>query len=321
MFRSSVVASTTKLAVKLRALTNSRPNVADPSQLKSGGWKGKFMNLRENRFLIFVGAGVAAVAGSAGSYALGAVARSGGGNDTISMIVTARDYLKELTHSLDKSVLKLPEDPGYVARANLGGILEGTISLAPQGSYYVIYGPKGAGKSKLTTHVPKDRPATIRVVVTTASRQEDILSILSMKLLGKIIPVLNVDTFVRAVDNCENTPLIVFDVEIGDTKDQRELLGAVRGICKALAHKCVCWIVLSEANAVLTFGKDPQRENFIYVDEMNKEEARNFVNTILKPPDEGKTAADNEHIEILSINDKDFECVYNTIGGNPAIAH
>jgi hypothetical protein len=54
MFRSSVVASTTKLAVKLRALTNSRPNVADPSQLKSGGWKGKFMNLRENRFLINV---------------------------------------------------------------------------------------------------------------------------------------------------------------------------------------------------------------------------------------------------------------------------
>jgi energy-coupling factor transporter ATP-binding protein EcfA2 len=303
MFRSCVVASTTKLAVKLRTLTSSRPNFADSSQIKSGGWKEKFVNLKENRanrFLLFACVGVGAVAGLVGSYV------SGG-------------------HSLDKSVLKIPEDPAYVARANLEGILESTKYLAPKGSYYVIYGPKGVGKSKLTTHVAKDRPATIKVTVTTASRQQDILSLLSMKLLGKVPPFFDVDNFVRAVDNCKNTPLIVFDVDTSHTTDLRDLLVAVRDICKLLAHKCVCWIVLSEADAVLTFGKDRQRQKFIYVDEMNKEEARTFVNYQLnRPVNYGKnkknlTAADNEPIEILSINDKDFEYVYNTIGGNPAM--
>jgi energy-coupling factor transporter ATP-binding protein EcfA2 len=322
MFRSCVVAaSTTKLAVKLRALTNSRPNFADPSHLlKSGGWKEKFVNLKEKRFFIFAGAGVTAVAGSV--YVLGAVARSGGVNDTISLFATKPDYLQELTYSLDKSVVKIPEDPGYVARGYHEGVLDSAKRLAPKGYYYVIYGPKGAGKSKLTTHVAKDREATIQVTVTTASKQEDILSALSKKLLGKVTlqsPVLDVDTFVRAVDNCENTPLIVFDVETSDTKDRRVLLGAVRGVCKALAHKCICWIVLSEANAVLTFGMDSYREKFIYVGEMNKEEARKFVNKELNLPVDGKkmlTAADNELIEI---DDKDFEYVYNTIGGTPAM--
>jgi hypothetical protein len=322
MFRSRVVASTTKLAFKLRAFTNSPPNFADPSHLKSGGWKGKFEKLKENRFLIFVGAGVAAVAGSVGPLVLSTVARSGGVNDAISLAVTAQDYLKELTHSVDKAVFKIPEDPAYVARANLEGILESTTSLEPTGSYYVIYGAKGAGKSKLTCHVAKGRKATIRVTVTAASKQEHVLSILAEELLGKAPPLLNVDKFVRAVDNCENTPLIVFDVERSNTMDQRELLGAVRGVCKALAHKCVCWIVLSEANAVLAFGQDSERQKFIYVDEMNKEEARKFVNTKLNPPVDVKkklTAAVKEPIEILSINDKDFEYVYNTVGGNPAM--
>jgi energy-coupling factor transporter ATP-binding protein EcfA2 len=299
MFRSCVVASTTKLAVKLRALTSSRPNFADPSHVKSGGWKEKFVNLKERRFYIFVGAAIGAVAGLVGSYV------SGG-------------------HSLDKSVLKIPEDPAYVARANLEGILESTKCFAPKDSYYVIYGPNGVGKSKLTTHVAKDRPATIKVTVTTASRQQDILSLLSMKLLGKVPPFFDVDNFVRAVDNCKNTPLIVFDVDTSDTNDERELLAAVRDICKLLAHKCVCWIVVSEANAVLTFGKHRLHYNYIYVEEMNKEEARTFVNSELNRPVNGKnkknlTAADNEPIEILSINDNDFEYVYNTIGGNPAM--
>jgi hypothetical protein len=313
MFRSCVsAASTTKLAVKLRALTNSRPNFADPSHLlKPGGWKEKLVNLKVKRFFVFAGAGVTAVAGSV--YVLGAVARSGGVNDTISLFATKPDYLQELTHSLDKSVVKIPVDPGYVTRANLEGILKTATRLEPNGYYYVIYGPKGAGRSKLTTHAAKDRDATIQVVATTACKQEDILSILAQELLGKVPPLLCIKEFVRAVDNCENTPLIVFDVETSDTKDQRELLGAVRGVCKALAHKCICWIVLSEANAVLVFGKDSQREIFIYVSEVTKEEARKFVNKELKKM---PTAADKEPIEI---DDKDFEYVYNTIGGNPTL--
>jgi hypothetical protein len=131
MFRSCVsAASTTKLAVKLRALTNSRPNFADPSHLlKPGGWKEKLVNLKVKRFFVFAGAGVTAVAGSV--YVLGAVARSGGVNDTISLFATKPDYLQELTHSLDKSVVKIPVDPGYVTRANLEGILKTATRLEP----------------------------------------------------------------------------------------------------------------------------------------------------------------------------------------------
>jgi hypothetical protein len=291
MFRSCVVASRmSKLAVKLRvqrALTTQK-KIADPSHW--GVWREKLVKFfTENPYLVLLGAGA-----TGGSY----IKLSGSVNDTVStLIIATRDYVNELTHSLDKSVLKISEDPAYVTRADLEGILESAKSLPPEDSYYVIYGPKGAGKSKLTTHAAKDRTATIRVTVTSASKQEDILSILAMNLLGTVHPILNVDSFVLAVDNCKNTPLIVFDVERSETKDQRELVGAVRGVCKALAHKCICWIVLSEANAVLTFGKNFQREKFIYIDEMKKEEARKFLNSKLNPPVDGMLMASRSWIQ------------------------
>ena len=45
-----------------------------------------------------------------------------------------------------------------------------------------------------------------------------------------------------------------------------------------LSPFCRCIIVLSEANAVLEFGQDKAREEFIYVDECSHSEAREIIN-------------------------------------------
>lgn len=58
---------------------------------------------------------------------------------------------------------------------------------------------------------------------------------------------------------------IIFDVERGSSSDRTGMLQDVRSLAKALIGYCRCIIVLSEANAVLEFGKDPDHEELIFV--------------------------------------------------------
>ena len=64
---------------------------------------------------------------------------------------------------------------------------------------------------------------------------------------------------------------IIFDVERGSSSDRTGMmqdvrsLANVRSLTKALIGYCRCIIVLSEANAVLEFGKDPDHEELIFV--------------------------------------------------------
>ena len=72
-------------------------------------------------------------------------------------------------------------------------------------------------------------------------------------------------------------------------------------MAKALALKCRCLIVLTEANAVLEFGKDMGREDFIFVDELTRSEAKELL----------------RHLEV-NLSDEEAEFVFQNIGCSPA---
>jgi hypothetical protein len=154
--------------------------------------------------------------------------------------------------------------------------LEARITLAEfgqTGHYTIIYGAKGVGKSKIVDEVAKGHKGVVKIALTTANSRSDIIKILSKKLLGNET-TFDEESLISAINKSEITPTIIFDVERGGSPDLIIGLQAVRSFAKSFAPYCHCLIVLSEANAVLEFGYDPDRENFIFVDEMTFEEAK-----------------------------------------------
>ena len=94
---------------------------------------------------------------------------------------------------------------------------------------------------------------------------------------------------------------IIFDVERGSSSDRTGMLQDVRSLAKALIGYCRCIIVLSEANAVLEFGKDPDREEFIFVDEMTFSEAKHFL-----------------QVRGGKFSDEEMQNIFDKVGTSPA---
>jgi len=138
-------------------------------------------------------------------------------------------------------------------------------------------------------------------MVTTAHNKDDIISEISKELLRDENKKINSKSLISAVKRSRVAPTIIFDVERGGSPDQVLGLEAVRSLSKMLAPYCRCFIVLSEASAVLQFSKDIDRETFIYVDEMSLEEAKEFLIQQNAP-----------------LSDDQMEKVYERLGGNPA---
>ena len=76
---------------------------------------------------------------------------------------------------------------------------------------------------------------------------------------------------------------------------------AARGIAKDLAAACNVIIILSEANAVLEFGKDGDRENMIFIDELTEPEGREYIVALG-----------------LEFSELDIKYVIENVGTNPA---
>ncbi len=141
----------------------------------------------------------------------------------------------------------------------------------------------------------------MKILVSSASTREEIIQSLSKKLLGNHgAPNLNFMALIEAASNCGFIPTIIFDVDQVTSKYIDDpVLGTVRSFSKALAPYCRCIIVLSEVNAVLQFGKD-KREKFIYVDEMERDEAREMLKKL-------KT----------NLSDDEMDLVFSQIGTSP----
>ncbi len=144
-------------------------------------------------------------------------------------------------------------------------------------SYTIVYGPNGIGKTELVDHTAIGLKGVVKILVSSATTREEIIQSLSVQLLRQGVPNLPIYALIQAVKNCGIIPTIIFDVERVISKNIDDpVLGAVRSLSKALAPYCRCIIVLAESNAVLQFGKD-KREEFIYVGEMERDEAREML--------------------------------------------
>ena len=212
-----------------------------------------------------------------------------------------KDLYTLLPTAIEDSCIE-PVSKNNVKRELLDAQLLRASITPPTDGYWIVYGAKGAGKSHAVDHTFAGKDAVIKIMVTTAHNKDDIISSLLKKLVGDSTTKLEPEALISAVNRSKFTPTIIFDVERGGSSDQVLGLEAVRSISKMLAPYCRCFIVLSEASAALQFSKDKYREEFIYVDEMSIEEAKEFLTQ-----------------QKSGLLPAEVETVYKNLGGNPAM--
>lgn len=86
---------------------------------------------------------------------------------------------------------------------------------------------------------------------------------------------------------------------------------SVRSSAKALAPYVHCFVVLSEANAVLEFGKDRDRERYMLVGDFTEEQAVDFLKKLGSKLD---LSLDDRH----RANGKQLRQVFDKVGSRPA---
>ena len=170
-------------------------------------------------------------------------------------------------------------------------------------SYCIVYGSKGAGKPEVVDHTAIGKRAVLKVPVTTIGTRDDLVALLMETLTGKKSN-LKIDKLIEVLKKCKVggfIPTIIFDVERGSSSDRTGMLQDVRSLAKALIGYCRCIIVLSEAYSVLEFGKDPDREEFIFVDEMTFSEAKHFL-----------------QVRGGKFSDEEMQNIFDKVGTSPA---
>ena len=147
--------------------------------------------------------------------------------------------------------------------------------------YYVVYGPKGIGKSILIDKCVDGKKGVVKVIISSVFQKNDILQALSTKLLGKGSPAITEEEMVDVLYNVKvddgRLPTLIFEIERGQGAEQTACINNVRSLCKQFAVCSNCIIILSETNAVLVFGQDPEREEIILVPELTQAEALEFI--------------------------------------------
>jgi len=113
----------------------------------------------------------------------------------------------------------------------------------------------------------------------------------------------NIADFVKALSKgAIARKLITVIFEIGGAPDQALKIQAVRSLAKEFATVSNCIIILSGANAVLEFGRDNTRENFIFIEGFTEVEARDYLRRIN-----------------LNITESEVTDVFARIGTSPAL--
>ena len=173
------------------------------------------------------------------------------------------------------------------------------------GKYFVLYGAKGAGKSLRVDHAIKGHSGIIKEKVTSITTKGDIVKSLANQcgIANENTPV--IDDFVQALAkgaSASKLLTVIFEVERGGTPDQAIGIQAVRSLAKEFATVSNCIIILSEANAVLEFGRDLRREKFIFIDGFTEVEARDYLER-----------------RNLNITESEITGVFARIGTSPAM--
>ena len=201
------------------------------------------------------------------------------------VVVPAHESYKKMSFSLAKARPKFSEKVGpssdYVSRPSIEKkVLDVFDKKSLQsGTYFVMYGPKGAGKSSVVARVLGDKTGVTKISISQGDTTSSILAKIC-KMCGQTTiesPDLDdfTDVLIGAAEKNGGRPVtVVFEVERGSSSP--EVLSLVKHVAKSFALNANVLIVLSEANAVLGF-RDDQRQKFIWVNEMSRAEAEEFV--------------------------------------------
>ena len=226
--------------------------------------------------------------------------------------VSATGVLSEFLPSKIKSTIpstsdyfQLKSDKEYTSRKSVEtAILEFISRTKADGIYCIIYGSKGVGKTTVVEAVIHDRPGILKVKVTTAENKQQFLHKV-IEATGQFKQNPTIDDFKeslrKAVSDSGFLPTVIFEVERGGNDEQLLGIQAARSLSKEFASVCNCIIIISEANAVVEFGMDRRREKFIFVDELDENELREFVKQ-----------------NGMMLNENEIRKVIDNIGSNPA---
>ena len=200
---------------------------------------------------------------------------------------------------------QLKSNKKYISRKSVEtAILEFISRTEADGVYCIIYGSKGVGKTTVVEAVIHDRPGILKVKVTTAeNKQQFLLKVIEVTGQFKQNPTIDdfKESLRKAISDSGVLPTVIFEVERGGNDEQILGIQAARSLSKEFASVCNCIIIISEANAVVEFGMDPSREEFIFVDELDENEVREFI---------GQNG--------MMLNEKKIRKVIDNIGSNPA---
>lgn len=218
---------------------------------------------------------------------------------------TSNSIIKLLSTEIVKSKIKKSISKSHVHRYELEEEIKSILNASPSGSYTIVYGPKGVGKTESILYTAIGKDAVINLWVDSATSVNDILTTLSKRLFGiDIVSLVGTEALIELIEACNVIPTIIFDVELGCSPDYVSGLLAVKCLAKRLAHTCRCIIVLSEPSDIILFRQYGDRyvEHYLYVDEPTYDEAKALL----------------QHTNInVQLTDTEMEYLFNTLGTNP----
>ena len=227
------------------------------------------------------------------------------------MVKDARRILlpSDIQHSSTTSVeiRNLERSECYIHRPDLERKITSIINRKKSiKQYYVVYGPKGVGKSVLVDKCADGMKGVVKVIISSAFQKRDMLQVLSTELMGAGAPAVNEKEMVDALCNAKvdgRLPTLIFEIEQGQGPQQKACVDGVRSLCKQFAVCSNCIIILEETNAVLVFGQDKDREEIILVPELTQGEALEFIRARRKGVD---------------VNEKEMRRLFDNIGTTAA---
>lgn len=198
-----------------------------------------------------------------------------------------QDVNKLLAIKLADSTFGVDVTEDYVERKELEELITNYMTMKPSGQYYIVYGNRGVGKTSLVakcaTPTKEDpKKGYVLVNITDASSIDVVRK--------KLYETLQIDTTKNKIYELNKAmkevyiknktyPVVVFEIDRCITDKDLDVVENIRKVAKALADGkfCNCFLVLSESNAIVQFGKDSGRETYLFVDELSISEAKTFL--------------------------------------------
>lgn len=198
----------------------------------------------------------------------------------------------------------------YVNRTKLESNLNSFLnkSRPSLGSYMVVYGPTGSGKTTLITKVMQERPHSIFVRIC----EEDTVEALQRKMIKMYaerggVAGGSIEDFKLQLKNntvvSKITTIIVFEVEwSANVNKAGQVVKIVRSMCHKFCLLARIIVVVADTSTIVHLRRDNSRATFLVVNEFSQEEAV----TLLTKLDESISEVKAAHI-------------YDQVGGNPGM--